>query len=82
MSTKLTVFFHHEILIKRPQKYVDNKPKRIYNCTCYAYFEGKVIIFINGKLILKGGAKNEKNLSAKEKTKKERTWIQKKNEKF
>lgn len=47
---------------------------------CYVYFEGKVIIFINGKLILKGGAKNEKNLSAKEKTKKERTWFQKENE--
>ena len=54
-------------MTKQRQKYVDNKPKRIYNCTCYAYFEGKVIIFINGKLILKGGAKNEKNLSAKEK---------------
>ena len=49
---------------------------------CYVYFEGKVIIFINGKTILKGGAKNEKNLSAKEKTKKERAWIQKKNEDF
>ena len=75
MSTKLTIIFYYQILTKQRQKYVDNKPKRIYNCTCYAYFEGKVIIFINGKLILKGGAKNEKNLSAKEKTKKERTWI-------
>jgi hypothetical protein len=36
---------------------------------CYVYFEGKVIIFINGKN-LKGGAIDEKNLSAKEKTKK------------
>ena len=70
------------MLIKLAQKYIDNKVKRIYNCTCYAYFEGKVIIFINGKTILKGGAKNEKNLSAKEKTKKERAWIQKENENF
>lgn len=36
---------------------------------CYVYFESKIIIFINGKN-LKGGAKNEKNLSAKKKTKK------------
>lgn len=43
-------------------------------------FEGKVIIFINGKTNLKGGAINEKNLSTKEKTKKERTWFQKENE--
>ena len=31
---------------------------------------------------LKGGAKNEKNLSAKKETKKKRAWIQKKNENF
>lgn len=74
--------FFNIYLIKQHQKYIDNNDKRIYNCTCYAYFEGKVIIFINGKTILKGGAKNEKNLSAKEKTKKERTWIQKENEDY
>ncbi|GAA0106193.1 hypothetical protein UT300013_28170 [Paraclostridium sordellii] len=73
--TKLTVEKFDLMLIKLAQKYIDNKVKRIYNCTCYAYFEGKVIIFINGKTILKGGAKNEKNLSAKEKTKKKRAWI-------
>lgn len=73
--TKLTLILIVEVLIKLGQKYIDKPLKRIYNCTCYAYFEGKVIIFINGKTILKGGAKNEKNLSAKEKTKKERAWI-------
>ena len=33
------------------QKHVDNEYKSIYNCMCYVYFEGKVIIFINGKKI-------------------------------
>ena len=56
------------------QKLVDKLTKRIYNNMCYVYFESKIIIFINGKK-LKGGAKNEKNLSAKKKTKKKRTRI-------
>ena len=51
------------------QKLVDKLAKRIYNNMCYVYFESKIIIFINGKN-LKGGAKNEENLSAKKKTKK------------
>ena len=61
------------------QKLVDKLAKRIYNNMCYVYFESKIIIFINGKK-LKGGAKNEKNLSTKKETKKKRTRIQKENE--
>ena len=61
------------------QKLVDKIAKRIYNNMCYVYFESKIIIIINGKN-QKSGAKNEENLSAKKKTKKKRTRIQKKNE--
>ena len=59
------------------QKLVDKLAKRIYNNMCYVYFESKIIIFINGKN-LKGGAKNEENLSAKKKTKKKRKGALKK----
>lgn len=54
-------------------KHVDNKYKRIYNNMCYVYFDSKVIIFINGKKIVKGGAIEWKELISQKRDKEKKS---------
>lgn len=54
-------------------KHVDNKYKRIYNNMCYGYFDSKVIIFINGKKIVKGGAIEWKELISQKRDKEKKS---------